>query len=139
MKAASLSSARVSAKILKGGSGAVSPLLFFCGHCDSQDEGSFDDIRDGVCPDCLDCNERTTIRIESDIHHSEYRYYYAQPLDCDLNRDAREIEFRCATEDEAVRLAEQYAMKLAQPVNLYLYPDWTVRLIHVVGVKESQK
>jgi hypothetical protein len=118
---------------------AVPPLHFFCADCDKRQDGSFDDIRDGVCPDCFDCNERTTIRIESDVHPSEHRYYYARPVEYDLHRNALEIEFRCGAEGEAIRLAESYAAKLKRPVNLYIYPDWTVRLIGVVGAKERRK
>jgi hypothetical protein len=114
-------------------------LHFFCVHCDTWQDGSFDDITYGVCPNCFDCNERTTIRIESDISHSEHRSYYARPHNYDLYRNALEIEFRCGTEGEAVRLAEAYAAKLKQPVNLYIYPDWTVRLVRVVGVKDPHK
>jgi hypothetical protein len=113
---------------------AALPLRFFCAYCHSQQDGSADDIIGGV-RDCFECNERTTIRVDGDIDDSEHRDYYAQPLD----GTGREIEFRCGTEDEAVRLAAAYAEKIQQPVNLYIYPDWTVRLVRVVGVETPQK
>ncbi len=76
-----------------------SSLLFYCVHCDTQDEGTFDDIENGVCPDCLDCSEPTTIRIESGTRHTEHRDYYAQPADFDPFRNAREIVFTCPSND----------------------------------------